>query len=84
MFGPVIQAFFDRPTNTVTYLVGDPVTKRAAIIDPVFDYDHSSGRADTASADLVLAAAKEAGVLHSKRPGRRSLEHRRRQEIAIQ
>jgi glyoxylase-like metal-dependent hydrolase (beta-lactamase superfamily II) len=59
---PVINAFFDKHTNTVTYLVADPDTKRAAVIDPVLDYDHTSGKANTASADLVLAAAKEAGL----------------------
>ena len=40
---PIIRAFFDEPTNTVSYLVADPTTKKAAIIDPVFDYDHNSG-----------------------------------------
>jgi len=53
-----IQAFFDEATFTVTYLVGDPATKAAAVIDPVLDYDPKSGRTSTASADAVLAAAK--------------------------
>ena len=57
-----IRAFFDKPTNTVTYLVSDSVTKRAAVIDPVLDYDHTSGKADTTSADMVLRAAKDAGL----------------------
>ncbi len=57
-----IRAFFDKPTNTVTYLVSDPATRRAAVIDPVLDYDHTSGKADTASADLVLQAARDAGL----------------------
>ncbi len=52
-----IQAFFDDATNTVTYLVSDPVTRQAAVIDPVLDYDHRSGKVSTASADQVLAAA---------------------------
>lgn len=52
-----IQAFFDEATNTVTYLVSDPVTRQAAVIDPVLDYDHRSGKVSTASADQVLAAA---------------------------
>ena len=51
-----IQAFFDEATNTVTYLVSDPVTRQAAVIDPVLDYDHRSGKVSTASADQVLAA----------------------------
>ena len=51
-----IQAFFDEATNTVTYLVSDPVTRQAAVIDPVLDYDHRSGKVSTVSADQVLAA----------------------------
>ena len=54
-----IQAFFDEATHTVTYLVADPATRQAAVIDPVLDYDHRSGNASTASADRVLAAAHE-------------------------
>ncbi len=57
-----IQAFFDEPTNTVTYLVGDPATREAAIIDPVLDYDHRSGRAGVDAANRILAAAKAAGL----------------------
>jgi glyoxylase-like metal-dependent hydrolase (beta-lactamase superfamily II) len=58
---PAIRAFFDEPTNTVSYLVADPTTKKAAIIDPVFDYDHNSGEVDTRSVEAVLKAAEEAG-----------------------
>lgn len=56
-----IQAWFDEATFTVTYLVGDPVTRHAAVIDPVLDYDPASGRVSTASVDALLAAASEAG-----------------------
>ena len=58
---PEISAFFDEPTNTVSYLVADPATKRAAVIDPVLDYDHRSGKAATKSADAVIEAAEEQG-----------------------
>jgi glyoxylase-like metal-dependent hydrolase (beta-lactamase superfamily II) len=58
---PVIHAFFDEPTNTISYLVGDPVTKQAAVVDPVLDYDHKSGKADMTSADAILAKAKAGG-----------------------
>ncbi len=54
---PVIEAFFDEPTFTVTYLVGDPVTRQAVVIDPVLDFDSASGGITTAAADRVLAAA---------------------------
>jgi glyoxylase-like metal-dependent hydrolase (beta-lactamase superfamily II) len=56
---PTIQAFFDERTNTVSYLVGDLVTRRAAVIDPVLDYDHKSGEVDTRSVAKLLAAANE-------------------------
>jgi glyoxylase-like metal-dependent hydrolase (beta-lactamase superfamily II) len=59
---PQIQAFFDEATFTVTYLVADPVTRTAAIIDPVLDYDPKSGRTSTKSADDVLAAVKRADL----------------------
>ena len=59
---PDIKAFFDEPTNTVSYLVGDPQTKQAAVIDPVLDYDHKSGKADVRSADAILKYAAEQGV----------------------
>lgn len=54
---PIIQAFFDEPTNTVSYLVADPVTKDAAVIDPVLDYDHNGGTVDTRSVEAILEAA---------------------------
>ena len=59
---PAIDAFFDEATFTVTYLVSDPRERRAAVIDPVLDYDHRSGKASTVSADRVLARARERGV----------------------
>ena len=62
MPAPAIRAFFDEPTNTVSYLVWDPATLEGAVIDPVLDWDNRSGTADTAFADRLLAAAAEAGV----------------------
>lgn len=62
MPAPAIRAFFDEPTNTVSYLVWDPATRDGAVIDPVLDWDNRSGTADTAFADRLLAAAAEEGV----------------------
>src|SRR5690606_31662040 len=59
---PDIQAFFDEATNTVSYLLADPASRQAAIIDPVLDYDPHSGAVSTASADRMLAAARAAGL----------------------
>lgn len=59
---PVITAFFDEPTSTISYLVADPATRDAAVIDPVLDFDLASGQADTRSAERILAAAAEQGM----------------------
>ena len=56
-----IRAFFDEPTNTVSYLVADPSTGVAAVIDPVLDYDHNSGSVDTRSVTTILKSAQDAG-----------------------
>ena len=59
---PNVQAFFDKATNTVTYLVSDPATKAAAIIDPVLDYDQNAGEVDTRSVEAILARASADGL----------------------
>jgi len=59
MSKPVVKAFFDEATFTVSYVVSDPAAARAAIIDPVLDYDPASGRTSTGSADQVIAYVKE-------------------------
>jgi glyoxylase-like metal-dependent hydrolase (beta-lactamase superfamily II) len=58
---PLIHAFFDEPTNTVSYLVADPVSKDAAVVDPVLNYDHKSGEAKVTSADAILQKAATEG-----------------------
>lgn len=52
---PQVEAFFDEATFTVSYVVTDAGTKKCAVIDCVLDYDPASGRADTASADKIIA-----------------------------
>jgi glyoxylase-like metal-dependent hydrolase (beta-lactamase superfamily II) len=59
---PEIRAFFDEPTNTVSYLVWDSASMEGAVIDPVLDFDHRSGAASVAFAKTILAAAQKAGV----------------------
>ncbi|MDX3970199.1 MAG: MBL fold metallo-hydrolase [Bradyrhizobium sp.] len=61
MAKPIIKAFFDEPTNTISYLVADPATKGAAVIDPVLDYDHNAGAVDTRSVKAILREAEEDG-----------------------
>jgi glyoxylase-like metal-dependent hydrolase (beta-lactamase superfamily II) len=50
-----ISAFFHEDTNTVSYLVVDEATSCCAIIDPVLDYDATSGRTNTLSADKIVS-----------------------------
>lgn len=59
---PEIQAFFDEQTFTVTYLVSDPMARRAVIIDPVLDFDPKTARTATRSADQVLSAVRRSGL----------------------
>lgn len=56
---PDVQAFFDPTTFTASYLVVDPATRTAAIVDPVLDFEPKAGRLSTASADAILAVVKE-------------------------
>ncbi|WP_299341968.1 MBL fold metallo-hydrolase [uncultured Pseudoxanthomonas sp.] len=57
-----VHAQFDNATNTITYVAWDPATRQAAIIDPVLDYDHRSGRASHHSADTLLGFVADHGL----------------------
>lgn len=59
---PDVQAFFDPATFTASYLVSDPATGVAAIIDPVLDFEPKAARLSTASADALLDAVKTRGL----------------------
>ena len=59
---PVVASFFDEPTNTVSYVVHDPATREAAVIDSVLDYDAAAGRTSFASADAIIAHVRAAGL----------------------
>lgn len=57
---PRVDAFPDPATATISYVVSDPETGRAAVIDPVLGFDPASGRTDTGPADRVIAAVERA------------------------
>jgi glyoxylase-like metal-dependent hydrolase (beta-lactamase superfamily II) len=59
---PDVEGFHDPDTGTVTYLVTDPASRRAAVIDAVLDYDPKAGRTSTRSADAVITRARERGA----------------------
>ncbi|CAN7736816.1 MULTISPECIES: MBL fold metallo-hydrolase [unclassified Variovorax] len=56
------QGFFDPNTWTVSYVVWDHATRRAALIDAVLDYDFKSGHTSTAAADRLLAYVRDKGL----------------------
>jgi glyoxylase-like metal-dependent hydrolase (beta-lactamase superfamily II) len=56
---PVVEAFFDEPTFTASYVVYDSETLKAAIVDPVLDFDQPSGRTSTQSADAIIAFVRD-------------------------
>lgn len=58
---PLIQAFFDEATFTISYVVTDPAKKICAIIDPVLDFDPASGRTRKDSANAILAYVQREG-----------------------
>jgi len=59
---PAVQAFFDEATFTVSYVVSDPESSRAAVIDPVLDFDCASGRTSTGSADEIVSFVSDNGL----------------------
>ena len=59
---PEIKAFFDEPTHTVSYLVWDPATKEAAVVDPVLNFDQDSGEANVSACDAILKTVGELGL----------------------
>jgi glyoxylase-like metal-dependent hydrolase (beta-lactamase superfamily II) len=59
---PNVKAFFDEATFTVSYVVSDPATRVAAVIDSVLDYDPHAGRTSTTSADALIRWVDEQGL----------------------
>ena len=59
---PHVEGFFDQPTFTASYVVHDPLTKDAAIVDSVLGFDEASARTETESADRIIAFVQERGL----------------------
>lgn len=59
---PDIHAFYDPATGTVSYVLSDLTTRRAAVIDPVLDFDAKSGHTGTGSAEQILAHLAARGL----------------------
>jgi len=63
---PVVHPIFDPNTSTWTYLIADPATKSAIIIDSVLDFDPSKNAISTTTADSLLLLIEEKGYTVSK------------------
>ena len=59
---PDVKGFFDNDSNTVSYLVVDPATNKAAIVDSVLDFDYASGTMSYEHADAMIAEVKARGL----------------------
>ena len=58
---PEVEAFFDAPTNTISYLVADPASGACAVIDSVMGFDYASGRLTFEQADRLVGRIRERG-----------------------
>jgi glyoxylase-like metal-dependent hydrolase (beta-lactamase superfamily II) len=58
---PEVAGFYERDTGSIQYVVSDPATAQAAIVDAVLNFDANAARTDTRSADEILAYIEERG-----------------------
>ena len=59
---PEVTAFFDAPTNTISYVVKDPASNACAVVDSVMDIDYAAGRITYDSADAIIAHIRDRGL----------------------
>jgi glyoxylase-like metal-dependent hydrolase (beta-lactamase superfamily II) len=59
---PEVTAFFDEPTNTISYVVKDPASNACAVVDSVMDIDYAAGRISYDGANKIVAFIKEKGL----------------------
>jgi glyoxylase-like metal-dependent hydrolase (beta-lactamase superfamily II) len=60
---PIVTGFYEATTGSVQYVVADPATRSAAIIDPVLDFDSRSGSTRKTSADRLLRHIEAQGLI---------------------
>ena len=56
---PEVTPFYDKETNTCSYVVKDPSSSYCAIIDSVLNFDYASGAISYMSADKIISFIKE-------------------------
>lgn len=58
----LVHSLYDRKTGSFQYVIADPASRRAAIIDPVLDFDEKAGYVATTNADALLAHVEREGL----------------------
>ena len=59
---PSVASFFHKPSHTWSYVIADPATRQAAIVDPVLDFEMAAARTGTDSAQALLDHVQDAGL----------------------
>lgn len=59
---PDVWGIYEPDTGSIQYICADPETKKAALIDVVWNYDHRSGTFSTESLEQVLGLVEENGL----------------------
>ena len=59
---PEVTAYFDAPTNTISYIVRDPASNACAVIDSVMNMDYAAGRITFESADSIIQNITDCGL----------------------
>lgn len=59
---PEVLAFFDKDSNTFSYIVKDPTSSSCAIVDSVLDFDYASGEVHYEGADKIIECVKNKGL----------------------
>jgi glyoxylase-like metal-dependent hydrolase (beta-lactamase superfamily II) len=59
---PEVTAFFDKETNTISYVVKDPNSPACAVIDSVMDIDYAAGRIAYVNADRIIGHIRDRGL----------------------
>jgi glyoxylase-like metal-dependent hydrolase (beta-lactamase superfamily II) len=59
---PDVTGFYHEPSGSIAYIVKDPASQHAAIVDPVLDFDEKCGRVSTEFADTLIEAVRSRGL----------------------
>ncbi len=59
---PEVTGFYEPDTGSIQYVVSDPATKKAAIVDAVWNFSPRSARTATGSADEILDHVRDRGL----------------------